>query len=66
MFFYNENTVMTFGRYKNYKLGNVPASHLLWLYNKAAFVPEPLKKYIEQNMEKLKQQKKAAKSLNKK
>ena len=48
-----DKTVLTFERYKGYKLVNVPASYLLYMYNENKVTPE-LKKYIEENKDVLK------------
>ena len=49
---YNDDSPMPCGLYKDQKLKNVPARHLLWLLNnQVAF--GSLKEYIERNKEKL-------------
>lgn len=55
---YTDNSPMPFGKYKGDNLGNVPASYLLYLYSQGIneiLYPE-LKKYIEENMQALKQE----------
>lgn len=50
----NDNSIMPFGKYKGVKLANVPASYLLWLYDNNKCFGE-LKKYIEENIDILRQ-----------
>ncbi len=46
----NDNTIMPFGRYKNKKrLHQVPATYLLWLYNRGCW-HEGIRKYIIANL----------------
>lgn len=53
----DDNTVLTFGKYKGVKLGEVPPSYLLWFYDNGSFgVNEALKTYIEENRETLEMQ----------
>jgi uncharacterized protein (DUF3820 family) len=47
---------MPFGKYKGEKICNVPASHLLWLYNQGSLYGA-LKAYIEDNKELLEKEK---------
>ena len=49
-----DESIMPFGKYKGQKLANVPASYLLWLYDNNKCFGE-LKKYIEENMDALRQ-----------
>lgn len=44
----NDESLMPFGKYKNNKLANVPASYLLWLLTEGKITGD-LKKYIEDN-----------------
>jgi uncharacterized protein (DUF3820 family) len=46
---------MPFGKYKNEKMANVPASYLLWLHKEGKCFGE-LKRYIEENMPVLKEE----------
>lgn len=50
-----DESIMPFGKYKGAKLANVPASYLIWLYDNGKCYGE-LKKYIEENMDSLKQE----------
>jgi hypothetical protein len=59
MLHFNDNSLMPFGQYKGYKMANVPASYLLWIYDNLQ-LREDLKKYIEDNKDVLKAQVKAA------
>lgn len=43
----DDNTPMTFGKYKGEKLANVPADYLIWLYRKGT--SKGLMRYIEEN-----------------
>ena len=51
----NDNSIMPFGIYQGEKLANVPAKYLIWLYRENKCYGE-LKKYIENNMEVLKEE----------
>ena len=42
----DDNTIITFGKYRGSKLSNIPSSYLLWLYNEGKCYGE-LKEYIE-------------------
>lgn len=53
---YDDNTEMPFGKYQGVKLANVPASYLLWLYEKGP-IDYRLRGYILDNMDVLKQEK---------
>lgn len=44
---------MPFGKYKNQKMANVPASYLLWLYDNDK-CGSYVKEYIEDNLDVLK------------
>lgn len=57
----NDNSIMPFGKYKGEKLANVPADYLIWLYDNGKIFGD-LKKYIEENSDVLKFQKKEADS----
>ncbi len=51
----DENTLITFGKHNGTKLGEVPASYLLWFYEKGWFgVNEKLKEWIKDNLEEIK------------
>ena len=45
----NDSSVMMFGKHKGEKLANVPASYLLWLFDKG--VDDPMRTYIKDNLE---------------
>lgn len=50
---------MSFGKYKGYKMANVPPDYLLWIYDNYDLKPE-LKAYIDDNRTALKQEVKLA------
>jgi len=54
----NDNSIMPFGKYKGYKLANIPASYLLWLYNQG-LQKGNLRDYIIDNLQLLKQERKS-------
>ena len=45
-----DNSPMPFGKYKNQKMANVPASYLLWLYDNDK-CNSYVKEYIEDNLD---------------
>jgi len=52
---------MPFGKYKNEKMANVPASYLIWIYDewtsrRFAFENKEVKAYIEENMDVLREE----------
>lgn len=47
---YKDETIMPFGKHKGEKMINIPASHLLWLYEQEGLDSE-IKKYIEYNLD---------------
>jgi uncharacterized protein (DUF3820 family) len=56
-----DNDPMPFGKYKNEKMANVPASYLLWIYDewtlpnpRFGFQNKEVKAYIEENLDVLK------------
>ena len=51
----DDNSIMFFGVHKGKKLANVPAQYLLWLHKENKCFGE-LKKYIENNIDGLKQE----------
>lgn len=51
----DDNSKMPFGKFKNEKMANVPASYLMWLHRESKCYGD-LKKYIEDNMEALQQE----------
>lgn len=51
---------MPFGEFRGQALVNVPATKLIWYYYNYRNIDASLKKYIEDNMDVLKQQAKAA------
>ena len=55
----DDNSIMPFGKYKNCKLANVPASYLIWLYDNYEYRSDNInevRKYIEQNMGELRKE----------
>lgn len=48
-----DNSPMPFGKYKNQKMANVPASYFLWLYDNDK-CSSYVKEYIEDNLDVLK------------
>lgn len=49
-----DNSILNFGKkYKGYKLANVPADYLIWIYENLT-LPENLKTYIKANLDVLK------------
>jgi len=47
---YTDESIMPLGKYKGQKLANVPAQHLLWLYDQPWFTTNgPLGKYIDES-----------------
>lgn len=54
-----DQSKMAFGKYKDYKLANVPPDYLLWIYDNYDLKPE-LKAYIDDNRAGLKQEVKLA------
>lgn len=50
-----DNDRMPFGKYKNEKMANVPASYLMWLYNENKCSKE-VRDYIEDNLDVLKEE----------
>lgn len=61
MFNYTDETMMPFGMHRNKKLSNVPADYLLFIYRENK-LNEPLKKYIEENLEVLEAEEKIIKA----
>ena len=49
---FTDDSLMPFGKHKGVKLANVPAQHLLWLYENDR--AGRLKSYIEEHMDVLK------------
>jgi uncharacterized protein (DUF3820 family) len=56
-----DQSIMSFGKYKGHKLANVPAEYLIFIYNEYDLLA-PLKKYISDNLQGLKQEVNLAKS----
>lgn len=50
-----DESIMPFGKHKGTKLANVPADYLLFCYQNYKLIA-PLKKYIEDNMDSIKQE----------
>lgn len=61
----DDSSLMPFGKYKGYKLANVPASYLLWAYENVQ-LHENLKEYIKKNKDVLEAEVKRASRDNKK
>jgi hypothetical protein len=61
-----DDSLMPFGKHKGKKMANVPAYYLMWLWENADNLRDPLKSYIEKNLDVIKdeikksQQKKSA------
>jgi len=54
---YNDDDLMNFGKYKNVRLQDVPASYLHWLYTETKPMRDiKLKHYIENSMDSLKEE----------
>lgn len=53
MLTYTDETPMPFGQYKGWKMANIPAEYLIWIYN-IGNTYGALKGYIEENMDALK------------
>ena len=47
----NDNSLMPFGKYRNVKMANVPASYLIWLYNTGGNTYSDVRAYIKNNLE---------------
>lgn len=50
-----KKSLMLFGKYQGFELGNVPARYFLWIYVNLN-LREDLKRYIEQNREAFEQE----------
>lgn len=50
-----DTSPMLFGKFKNHKMANVPADYLLWLLKEGKCYGA-LKKYIEENIDVLKEE----------
>jgi len=48
----DDETILTFGKYKGIKLANIPATYLLWLYenNKSINISMIKNRHIKQEM----------------
>lgn len=54
---FTDKSLMPFGKHKNKMLIDVPADYLLWLYDSYGFrTKSPIGRYIQDNMQALKQQ----------
>ena len=51
----NDESIITFGKYKGEKLANVPANYLIWLYDENKCFGE-IKDYIKENIEVLREE----------
>ena len=47
----NDDSLMPFGKYRNVKMANVPASYLIWLYNTGGNTYSDVRAYIKNNLE---------------
>ena len=52
---FDDNSIMPFGKHKGKAMANVPADHLLWLYEQD-WLRDPVKTYIERNLDVLKKE----------
>lgn len=53
----DENTRLTFGIHKGEKLGDVPASYLIYLWDNSKHISQPgIEQYIQDNYEVLKEE----------
>lgn len=51
---YTDDTIVTFGKYRGERLGDVPGSYLLYLYESQDGIQNPkLLKYVEDNYQAL-------------
>lgn len=64
MVHFNDNSLMPFGKYKGYKLANVPPEYLLYLLDQG-WCNGSLKEYIENNKSTLEQEVKLNKKMTK-
>lgn len=53
---YEDTDLINFGKYKNQMLQDVPASYLHWLWSNRPISDKRLEKYIENNLNALKQE----------
>lgn len=53
---YNDDDLMPFGKYKNERLQDVPASYLHWLWSNKPISDKKLEEYIRANISALKQE----------
>lgn len=60
---FTDKTLMPFGAHKGIALANVPAGYLLWAYDNLT-LSEPLKEYIKENLQALKQEAKQSSKFN--
>lgn len=51
----DDNSIMTFGKYKGEKLANVPARYLYWLYTEGSITSD-LRQYIKENLDVIKKE----------
>lgn len=51
---FTDETLMPFGKYEGVKMANVPEDYLIWAYNNFRYMPPPMKKYIEESIDKSK------------
>ena len=54
---FTDEDLMPFGKWKGTKMANIPADYLLWMYDNDKLY-SPVKKYVEENMNGLKAEKK--------
>ena len=60
---YTDKTLIPFGKYKGTALANVPAATLLWCWENIN-LSEPMKEYIRDNLDALKQEAKRSSRFN--
>jgi uncharacterized protein (DUF3820 family) len=51
----NDESLMPFGKYKNEKMANIPASYLMWLYDNNKCSLE-VREYIKDNLDVLREE----------
>jgi hypothetical protein len=50
-----DESLMPYGTHKGTAMANVPAAYLIWMYDNNKLIP-PLKRYVKDNMEVLRQE----------
>lgn len=49
-----DESLMPFGKHKGKAMANIPAHYLLWLWENADSLRNPVKEYIERNLDVIK------------